>query len=138
MTQLNTTELDFDRIKQNLISYFQRDNGTFKDWNFTGSGLNHLLDLLAYNTHYNAMLAHTSLNESYLDSAEVRANVVSHAKSLGYTPSSTTAATATVNLIFNKTAAAGNEFILTQGTKFTSVVGNKTHTFFNFINTRMK
>ena len=129
MTQLNTTELDFDRIKQNLISYFQRDNGTFKDWNFTGSGLNHLLDILAYNTHYNAMLAHTSLNESYLDSAEVRANVVSHAKSLGYTPSSTTAATATVNLIFNKTASAGNEFILTQGTKFTSVVGNKTHTF---------
>ena len=46
MAQLNTTELDFDVIKQNLIRYFQRSDGPFKDWNFTGSGLNHLLDVL--------------------------------------------------------------------------------------------
>ena len=129
MAQLNTTELDFDVIKQNLIRYFQRSDGPFKDWNFTGSGLNHLLDVLAYNTHYNAMLAHTSLNESYLDSAQVRANVVSHAKSLGYTPRSKNAARSTVNLVFNKSTNAGSQYVLPKGTKFSAVVGSKTHTF---------
>ena len=48
--QFNTTELDFDNIKQNLINYFKRSDGPFKDWDFAGSGLNNLLDVLAYNT----------------------------------------------------------------------------------------
>ena len=128
MTQLNTTELDFDNIKNNLISYFKRSDGAFKDWNFKGSGLNHLIDLLAYNTHYNAMIAHTALNESYLDSAQVRANVVSHAKSLGYTPRSRTAAEAKVNIVFNAKAGV-NSYSIPSNTQFTALVGEKTHTF---------
>ncbi len=74
MTQLNTTELDFDQIKNNLINYFKRSDGPFKDWDFTGSGLNQLVDILAYNTHYNAITAHMALNESrrlYLLSSHV-------------------------------------------------------------------
>ena len=82
MAQLNTTELDFDQIKTNLINYFNRDSGPFKDYDFTGSGLNNLIDVLAYNTHYNAITAHMAMNESFLDSAQVRSNVVSRAKLL--------------------------------------------------------
>ena len=91
MAQFKTTELDFDQIKQNLKDYFKRSDSPYRDWDFDGSGLNNLLDILAYNTHYNAMNAHVAINESFLDSAQVRANVVSRAKLLGYTPSSKTA-----------------------------------------------
>ena len=86
-TQLNITELDFDKIKDNIKTYFKRQDSEFKDWDFEGSGLNTLIDILAYNTHYNAVTAHVTLNESFLESAQVRANVVSRAKLLGYTPS---------------------------------------------------
>ena len=68
MAQFNVTELDFDKIKDSLKSYL-RSQDTYTDWDFEGSGLNVLMDILAYNTHYNAMLAHFSLNETFLDSA---------------------------------------------------------------------
>ena len=69
MAQFNTTELDFDQIKDNLKAHFSRADGPFQDWDFEGSGLSSLLDVLAYNTHYNAMNAHMAMNESFLDSA---------------------------------------------------------------------
>lgn len=128
MAQLNTTELDFDRIKRNLINYFKRADGPFKDWDFQGSGLNHLMDLLAYNTHYNAILAHSSMNEAFLDSAQKRANVVSHAKSLGYVPSSKTGAVARLNITFQRTNQA-TSYTMPAGTKFSSTVGTKTYIF---------
>ena len=129
MAQLNVTELDFDRIKNNLIRYFRRSDGPFKDWNFSGSGLSQLMDLLAYNTHYNAMIAHLALNESYLDSSQKRSNVVSHAKMLGYTPSSKAAARATVNVRFNRSAGGAESFTLPANTKFSSVVDGVTYSF---------
>ena len=86
-TNLNVTELDFDQIKRNLKNFLKQQT-EFTDHDFEGSGLNTLLDVLAYNTHYNAMNAHYSLNEAFLDSAQIRGNVVTRAKLLGYTPRS--------------------------------------------------
>ena len=87
MAQLNVTELDFFGIRQNLKTYLEAQE-EFSDYNFDGSGLSVLIDLLAYNTHYNATLAHLLSNEMFIDSAIKRGSVVSIAKSLGYTPRS--------------------------------------------------
>lgn len=87
MAQLNVTELDFFGIRQNLKTYLESQT-EFADYNFDGSGLSVLVDLLAYNTHYNATLAHLLANEMFIDSAIKRGSVVSIAKALGYTPRS--------------------------------------------------
>ena len=91
------TDLDFDQIKANLKN-FLKGQDQFSDYDFEGSGMAVLLDVLAYNTHYNAIYANLAMNEAFLDSASKRSNVVSHAKSLGYTPSSARSAIAYVNL----------------------------------------
>jgi len=130
MAQFNTTELDFEKIKNNLISYFKRQDGPFKDYDFTGSGLDHLLDILAYNTHYNAMNAHMAMNESFLDSAQVRGNVVSRAKLLGYTPKSVTAAAASIRLVVDRKSTSTNASIkLPKGTQFITSVDETTYVF---------
>ena len=87
MAQLNVTELDFFGIRQNLKTFLESQS-EFSDYNFDGSGLSVLIDLLAYNTHYNATLAHLLSNEMFIDSAIKRGSVVSIAKALGYTPRS--------------------------------------------------
>ena len=99
-SNLNVTELDFDQIKQNLKNYLKTQS-EFNDYNFEGSGLSTLLDVLAYNTHYNAMAAHFSLNEAFLDSAQIRGNVVTRAKLLGYVPRSILAPRALVNIVID-------------------------------------
>jgi hypothetical protein len=83
--RLNVTELDFDSIKNNLRN-FLRQQSEFQDYDFEGSGLTVLLDVLAYNTHYNAYYLNMIANESFLESASLRNSVVSHAKTVGYTP----------------------------------------------------
>lgn len=95
--RLNVTELDFDSIKNNLRN-FLRQQSEFQDYDFEGSGLTVLLDVLAYNTHYNAYYLNMIANESFLDSASLRNSVVSHAKTVGYTPRSTRAARAVVTI----------------------------------------
>ena len=97
MAQLNVTELDFDNIKANLKTFLKAQT-EFSDYNFEGSGMNVILDLLAYNTHYNGILAHMLANENFIDTAVKRESVVSIAKSLGYTPRSRRGAIAKVNL----------------------------------------
>lgn len=130
MTQFNTTELDFDQIKTNLKNHFKRTGSAFADFDFEGSGLSSLLDILAYNTHYNAVNAHMAMNESFLDSAQLRANVVSRAKLLGYTPTSQTAPVATIDLTLQRKATStAAEYTLERGTKFTTVVDDTTFTF---------
>ena len=99
-TNLKVTELDFDQIKTNLKN-FLKTQSEFNDYDFDGSGMSVLLDVLAYNTHYNAMNAHFSLNEAFLDSAQIRGNVVTRAKLLGYIPRSILSARATVNIVVN-------------------------------------
>lgn len=81
------SNLDFQSVKDDMITYF-KDRPEFADYEFAGSGLNLLMDILAYNTHYNALAANFMLNESFIDTALVRSNVVSLAKSLNYVPRS--------------------------------------------------
>ena len=122
-SNLNVTELDFDQIKQNLKNFLKQQS-QFNDYDFEGSGLSVLLDVLSYNTHYNAMNAHYSLNEAFLDSAQIRGNVVTRAKLLGYTPRSVLAPRAQVNLVVTK-AASGTiptTISLDRGTKLKTVV----------------
>ena len=128
-TNLNVTELDFDQIKQNLKNFLKQQE-EYTDYDFEGSGLSTLLDVLAYNTHYNAMNAHYSLNEAFLDSAQIRGNVVTRAKLLGYTPRSVLSARArvqiTVDISGEDQATKDNTTSLTlpRGTKLKAEVGN--------------
>ena len=85
--KLVVSDFDFDNIKSNLKTFLQ-NQPEFSDYNFEGSGFAVLLDILAYNTHYLGFNANMLVNETYLDSADVRKNIVSLAKALGYTPSS--------------------------------------------------
>ena len=85
--KLSVSELDFMNIKSNLKTFLQSQTA-FQDYDFEGSGLSVLIDVLSYNTHYMAYLANMSTNELYLDSADIRNNIVSLAKMLGYTPNS--------------------------------------------------
>ena len=101
-SKLRVTELDFDDIKTNL-KLFLNGQDTFTDYNFEGSGLNILLDTLAYNTHYLAYNLNMAVNESFLDSAILRSSVVSQSKSLGYIPRSSRSAVASVNVTLNNT-----------------------------------
>jgi hypothetical protein len=126
--QLNTTELDFDKIKTNIKTFFKRQDSPFKDLDFDGSGLSQILDILAYNTHYNAINAHMSVNESFLDTAQIRSNVVSHAKLIGYTPQSKLAATGSLKLTFNSDSDLG-ALKVPEGTTFTGKVDDVTYTF---------
>ena len=95
---IQITNLDFDSIKTNLKTFMQGQT-KFKDYDFEGSGLAVLMDLLAYNTHYNAYYLNMIANEMFMDTATKRSSVVSHAKLLNYTPRSATAPSATINLI---------------------------------------
>lgn len=129
MAQFNTTELDFDKIKTNLVDYFKSDP-TFKDWDFEGSGLTTLLNVLAYNTHYNAILSHMSMNESFLDSAQVRSNVVSRAKLLGYVPRSAGAATASIQMVVTPPEGVTDHIMtIPEYTRFKAVVDGKSYSF---------
>ena len=83
-SKLVVSDLDFSDIKDNLKKFLQSQS-QFQDYDFEGSGLSILLDILSYNTHYMAYLANMSTNELYLDSADIRNNIVSLAKMLGYT-----------------------------------------------------
>jgi len=130
-SNLNVTELDFDEIKKNLKNFLKAQN-EFTDHDFEGSGLNVLLDVLSYNTHYNAVAAHYSLNEAFLDSAQIRGNVVTRAKLLGYTPRSVLSPRATVNVVVDATNESGTRpglIILKRGSKFTSESSGITYDF---------
>ena len=98
------SDLDFESIKNDLVQYF-KDRPEFADYEFAGSGLNLLMDILAYNTHYNALAANFSLNESFIDTALVRSNVVSLAKSLNYIPRSARSSSTKITLTVPRIAS---------------------------------
>ena len=123
--RLSVTEFDFDEVKNNL-KVFMRNQSEFKDYDFEGSGLSALLDVLAYNTHYLGFNANMLANEMFLDSAQLRSSVVSHAKTLGYTTRSSTASKAVVDVFLNTTNASAT---MPAGTVFTSSVGNTSYQF---------
>ena len=127
------TSLDFDGIKESLKTYL-KSTSAFTDYDFEGAALSNLLDILAYNTHYQAFYANMVANEMFLDTAVTRPSVVSRAKHLGYIPSSWRAAKATVDItyptaqtnavvparsIFNAKGVDGSSFTFTNSSAFT-------------------
>ena len=130
VTTISSTDLDFANIKNTLKTSLQ-NHPDFNDYNFEGSGLSAMLDVLAYNTHYNALIANMALNESYLTTAQLRSSVVSLAEAIGYMPASKAASTATVNLSVNTGNLTGRPTFLTlpRGTKFSTTFDNIAYTF---------
>ena len=117
--KLQVSELDFDKIKANLKTFLQSQT-QFQDYDFEGSGLSILLDVLSYNTHYLSYIANMSTNEMYLDSADIRKNIVSLAKMLGYTPTSPRTPRAQIDVVVNN--ATGSSVTMQKGTVFTTTV----------------
>jgi len=128
MTQkrLDVTELDFDALKNNLKIFLQNQD-TFTDYDFEGSGMNILLDTLAYNTHYMAFNANMLANEMFLDSSSLRSSVVSHAKTLGYEPTSVVSPQATINVTLNNVTA--DTYTMPINTKFNATIEGQTYSF---------
>jgi hypothetical protein len=114
------SELDFDAIKNNLITYLSGQS-EFTDYNFTGSGLSVLLDVLAYNTHYSGYYVNMLINEMFLDSAIKRGSVVSRAKELGYNFKTSHASTAIVNILVDPGLDTPTTIVLPRGTIFRTV-----------------
>jgi len=125
--RLDVTDLDFDDIKGNLKT-FMRNQSDFTDYDFEGSGMSALLDVLAYNTHYLAMNMNMVANEAFLDTASVRSSVVSHAKTLGYIPNSARAPIAYVNVTLNNIGGLSNATIPV-GKVFTTVIDDVNYQF---------
>lgn len=121
MTQkIRITELDFDGIKSNLKTFLQ-SQAEFSDYDFDGSALSTLLDVLAYNTHYLGYYLNMVGNEMFIDTAQLRESVVSHAKLLGYTPRSRVASQALINVYFEEVVGGSNSAMtLPKFTRFTS------------------
>lgn len=147
-----TTELDFDAIKVNIKEYLKGQD-EFQDFDFEGSAMNILLDVLAYNTHYNALYTNMAVNESFIDSASKRSSVVSKAKELGYIPSSARCAEAIVNIVIETGTTGGDQTLeLPKYTPFTTqlnkitylfyttetIIAYKTGTTFTFTNVKIK
>lgn len=128
MSNLRIAELDFDQIKTNLKNYLKAQD-EFTDYDFEGSGLSVLLDVLAYNTHYNAYLANMVVNEMFLDSAVKRSSAVSIAKHLGYTPTSVRGAKAVLDVTVNSPTGLPQILTMDRYTQFTSSVNGITYTF---------
>lgn len=128
MANIRVSELDFDQIKSNLKTYLKAQS-EFSDYDFEGSGLSVLIDILAYNTHYNAYLANMLANEMFLDSAVKRSSAVSIAKHLGYTPRSTRGAVATIDVTVTNPTGLPTNLTLDRYSPFTSSIGGTAYTF---------
>ena len=126
--RLIISEFDFDDVKNNL-KLFMQGQTEFTDFNFEGSALSTLLDVLAYNTHYLGYNMNMLANEMFLDSSSLRSSVVSHAKTLGYETSSPRAAKAFIDVtLFDSILATAS---LPAGTVFTTSVDDVTFQFVN-------
>jgi hypothetical protein len=126
--KIRVTDLDFAEIKTNLVSYLSGQD-TLKDYNFEGSALSTLVNILAYNTHYNAVLANLIGNEMFLDSAVTRSAIVSKATELNYVPKSVTSAMATVNITVRNVPGNPQSVTLPKNTKFTTSINGKSYSF---------
>lgn len=127
--RIQVSELDFDQIKGNLKNFLKGQN-QFSDYDFEGSGLSVLLDVLAYNTHYNALYTNLAVNEMFLDSASKRASVVSIAKTLGYTPSSVRSARAKINMAVNNPNQSPSTLTLPKYSPFSTIISGANYTFY--------
>ena len=126
--KIEITDLDFDAVKSNFKNFLSQQNG-FTDYNFEGSGISVLMDLLAYNTHYQAFHANMLANEMFLDTSLLRASAVSHAKSLGYLPTSMKASNALVNVTVKGVPITQTTLTMSSGTIFTTSVNDTNYQF---------
>lgn len=122
------TQLDFNEYKTALKTYLTEQD-EFKDYDFDGSNLSVLLDVLAYNTYQNAFYLNMISNEMFLDSAKLRDSVISHAKELNYLPRSFTSASAKIQLRITPTDSNKNSIVIPKGTSFISRVEDYSYTF---------
>lgn len=128
--RLTVTDLDFDQIKTNLKTFLQAQPD-LADYDFEGSALSTIIDVLAYNTFYNSFNANVNMNEIFLDTAQVRNNVVAHAKSLGYVPRSATSPFASINVTINNPAGSPSSLSMSRGTTFQTTIDGTNYTFLN-------
>jgi hypothetical protein len=128
--RINVSELDFDAIKTNLKS-FMAGNDQFTDYDFEGSAFSILLDVLAYNTHYNALYTNLAVNEMFIDSASKRASVVSLAKTLGYIPNSASCAKAYAQCTITAPTYNPDVVTLPAGQPFLTSIDGVSYTFYN-------
>jgi hypothetical protein len=128
MALIKSTDLDFNNIKTSLKDYFKQQS-EFADYDFEASGLSNILDVLAYNTHINGLIANLGINESFLTSAQLRSSVVSHAETLGYYPRSKTGASATVTIKAATSDTVTASHTLPANTTFTATVDDVVYTF---------
>jgi len=129
-TTIQSTALDFNAIKNNLKNSLE-NSGEFNSYNFQASGLSSILDVLAYNTHYNALTANFALNESFLSTAQLRGSVISLAEGIGYVPNSRNSAEGVVNLTLNLSSVAGapSKIDISENFKFQTSVDDINYVF---------
>ena len=128
-TTIKSTQLDFDTIKGRLKDFLKQQS-EFEDYDFEASGLSNILDVLAYNTHFNGLTANFALNESFINSAQLRSSVVALAEGLGYVPRSFTSSQAGLNLSVLVTGSnRPTTLTLPRGTTFTTSVNDVSYTF---------
>ena len=138
--RISASELDFDNIKTNLVNYMKATDTTFNDYNYEGSAMSTIIDVLAYITHINSMNANFALNETFLDTSQLRSSVVSHAKLLGYTPRSISPSVAYIDMTMAKGTATplwnhdGTNtplpLSMVRGTKFSTTIDGVTYPMF--------
>jgi hypothetical protein len=125
--RLNVADMDFDSIRDNLKEYL-RSQDTLQDYDFEGSAITSIIDLLSYVTHFNAVNANVGLNETFLDSAQFRGSVVGHARMLGYTPRSASAPAANLDIVVTN-ANEGQLIQIPRGHRFKTKINNTSYTF---------
>ena len=126
-TATTVVDLDFDKIKDNLRN-FLRSQDNIKDYDFEGSNISTILDVLSYNTYLNNFYANMIANEMFLDSAQIKDSIISHAKELNYLPSSCSSASAKIKIKINPTDNPGS-VTLNKWHKFSSSINGKSKTF---------
>ena len=126
--RIEITDLDFDSVKSNFKTFLSQQS-QFTDYDFEGSSMSVLMDLLAYNTHYLAFHANMLANEMFIDTSLTRSSAVSHAKSLGYLPASTKASYATIDVTVKGVPTSQKTLIMAAGTLFTTTVNDVSYNF---------
>jgi hypothetical protein len=125
------TELDFFRVKNQLKEYLRADPADrFKDFDFEGSNMSVLLDVLAYNTYQNNFYTNMAISEMFLDTAQMENSVVSHAKELNYLPRSSTSAVSSVNISISDTNSTSSTIVIPENTRFTTTHAGDRYNFF--------
>ena len=125
--RIKVSDIDFNDIRENLVNFLNSQE-EFQDYNFEGSGLATIINLLSYVTHYNAINANIGLNESFIDTAQFRGSVVNRAKELGYIPNSAVAPAAFINITIPE-VEPGETVVIPRGHRFKTTIDGKTYTF---------